>query len=200
MRSRIRNLALIPALLAWTTLTCAPAMGATNVATGIIGDGTTVFLSGGDGTGTATFTLESTPLALRKQARSGDGSVLPDNAPVLAGQEIYFVLWVDNPTDFRTASLTLIDQLNESQFEYVPGSLESTTVTSGADDAALWAGTWSALTDALDPATDEASIVDSGPDPGPDRLTVGSVPGQANLELTVAPQSVYAIRFRATVK
>jgi len=199
MRRRTRVFALIPAILAWGMATCAPAMGATNVATGTIGDGTGVVLQGGDGTGTATFTLESTRLALRKQARLIDGTVLADGADVLPGQEIWFVLWVDNTTDFPASNLTIVDQLNEAQFQYVPDSIETATVASGADDAALWSGVWAPLSDASGAGEDEASIADSAAPAGADRLTAGSVSGQPNAAITVAPQSVIAIRFRVTV-
>ena len=198
MRSTLRILLLLLTATVGATLTCAPVWGATNVATGSFGDGSTL-LEGGDGTGTATFTLESTRLALHKQARREDGSVLGDDADVLVGQTIWFVLWIDNPTDYETAGLTLVDQLNESEFTYVPGTLAATTASSAVDDATLWAGTWQALDDPPDPGGDEASFVDNEPAAGADRLTVGDVAGQANRALTIAPRSRYAVRFKVTV-
>lgn len=199
MRRRLRNTILIPALLAWIMATCAPAMGATNVATGTIGDGTHTVLQGGDGTGTAAITLQSTRLALRKQARTSDGTVLAPGADVSPGQEIWFVLWVDNATLFDAHGLTIVDQLNESEFQYIPGTIERATAPSGADDATLWSASWAPLTDGPGSSEDEASFVDTSAPPGADRFTAGAVSGQANRELSVAPQTVYAVRFRVTV-
>lgn len=199
MRKRLRNTTLVPACVAWIVATCAPALGATNVATGVIGDGSGITLQGGDGTGTAAISLQSTRLALNKQARTSDGSVLADGADVSPGQEIWFVLWVDNTTDYGADALTIVDQLNESEFRYTANSIETTTVASGTDDAGLWAATWAPLSDAAGATEDEASFVDTASPAGADRLTVGSVSGQVNRDLSVAPQTMFAIRFSVTV-
>jgi uncharacterized repeat protein (TIGR01451 family) len=87
-------------------------------------------------------------LALVKQARALDGTVLPDQALVAPGQEIYFLLYVDNPTNVAAGDVRISDVLDETQFAYVPGTLEQNFVASGASDAVIWTGSWSALTDA----------------------------------------------------
>ncbi|PLX97842.1 MAG: hypothetical protein C0623_14305, partial [Desulfuromonas sp.] len=74
-------------------------MAATNRALGGIGGINNGTLIGGDGTGPSEITIFSTPLALIKQARDLSGNVLADNASVNSGSEIWFVLYVDNPTD-----------------------------------------------------------------------------------------------------
>lgn len=181
-------------------LTSATAFAATNFATGGfnggINNGT---LIGGDGTGTARIEINSVQLALVKETRDLAGTVLADNADVNPGQEIYFVLYIDNVTDVAAYHLTIQDAIDESQFTYVADSLETTSVASGANGAARWAGTWTPLTDALGGPDDEASILDTGGPPDPDLLTVGDVPGQANLFLQIPAQTQWAIRFRVRV-
>jgi len=172
---------------------------ATNSATGDLGGLNNGILVGGDGTGTARIEINSVQLALVKETRDLAGTVLAANADVNRGQEIYFVLYVDNITDFAAYRLTIQDAIDETQFTYVADSLESTSVVSGADAATRWAGLWTPLTDALGGPDDEASILDTGGPPDPDLLTVGDVPGQANQFLKIPAQTQWAIRFRVRV-
>ena len=172
---------------------------ATNAATGGISGINNGTLMGGDGTGAAQIVINSVQLALVKEARDLAGTVLAPDADVAPGQEIYFVLYIDNATDYQAYRLTVQDAIDETQFTYVASSLESTTVASGADAATRWAGTWTPLTDALGGPDDEASILDSGGAVGPDNLTVGDVAGQANAFLTIPAQTQWAIRFRVRV-
>lgn len=172
----------------------------TNSALGGIGGVANGTLLGGDGTGTATVTLNVTDLAFVKQARDLAGAVLPDSATVSAEQVIWFVLYVDNTTSHPAADLQLTDSLDESQFLYVPGTLATADAPSGAGDAALWAAAWTPLTDATGAPDDAASWVDTGGMPGPDRVTVGAVPGQQNQLLGVPGLTRRAIRFQVRVR
>ena len=172
---------------------------ATNFATGGFGGINNGTLVGGDGTGRARIELNSVQLALVKEARDLSGTVLAANADVNPGQEIYFVLYVDNITDVAAYRLTIQDAIDETQFTYVADSLETTGVISGADAATRWAGVWTPKTDVLAGPDDEASILDTGGPAGPDLLTVGDVPGQANLFLQIPAQTQWAIRFRVRV-
>ncbi len=176
-----------------------PAFAATNVATGGIGGIDNGTLVGGDGTGPAVVTFNVTDLALVKQARDLRGVVLPGGANVAAGQDVYFVLYVDNTTPYPVDDVQLTDPLNESQFTYVPNSLAVTTVPSGSTDAALWSATWTPVTDDVGAPDDVASILDSGGTTGRDRLTLGGITGQANLPGVVPPMTRIAIRFRVRV-
>ncbi len=191
--------------MAWLTVLCwfvigpAVAHAAVNSATGGIGGINNGTLIGGDGTGTARIELLSEQLALVKEARDLPGTVLAPNANVAPGQEIYFVLYVDNITDFLAPQFTIEDALNETQFTYVPNSLETTTVVSGSNAAARWAGVWTPVTDAVGGPDDEASIVDTGGPPGLDHLAIGDVTGQVNQLLQIPAQTQWAIRFRVTV-
>ena len=191
--------------MVWLTVLCwflvgpAVAHAAVNAATGGIGGIDNGTLIGGDGTGTARIELISEQLALVKEARDLAGTVLPPAANVTPSQEIYFVLYVDNITDFLASGFTIEDALNETQFTYVPNSLETTTVVSGSNAAARWAGIWAPLTDALGGPDDEASVLDTGGPAGLDNVTIGDVTGQANLPLQIPAQTQWAIRFRVTV-
>jgi hypothetical protein len=194
-----RGLAGLHIFLISTLLASAGAYAATNSATAGIGGLNNGTIANGDGTGPARIEISSVQLALVKEARDLAGNVLATNADVNPGQEIYFVLYVDNITDVAAYRLTVQDAIDETQFTYVADSLETTNVASGADAAARWAGVWTPLTDGLGGPDDEASILDTGGPAGPDLLTVGDVAGQANLFLQVPAQTQWAIRFRVRV-
>ena len=172
---------------------------ATNSATGGIDGLNNGTLIGGDGSGNAQIEINSLQLALVKEARDLGGNVLAANADVTGGQEIWFVLYIDNPTDVLAYRLTVEDLIDENQFSYVAGTLEQTNVAGGADAATRWAGIWAPLTDGLGAPDDEASILDTGGPPDADRLTVGDVAGQANLFLQIPANTQWAIRFRVRV-
>ena len=151
------------------------ARAATNVATGGIGGTDNGTLLGGDGSGAARFTINTVALSLIKQARDVAGVVLADGADVYPSQELWFLIYVDNPTAFPTEDVHITDDLDESQFTYVAGSLEETTVPTGSNDAGIWAGVWTPLIDQLAQA------------------------GQVNQRFTLPGSSLRAIRFRVTV-
>jgi len=185
--------------LVFTVLWATSAFPAVNAVTGGIGGINNGTLRGGDGTGTARITLNVSGLALVKQARDLSGNVLPVNADVVSGQEIWFVLYVDNTSPIPAADLRITDQLNELEFAYIPGTIGMKVVPTGSGDAIIWAGSWNALSDSLGGPDDEASILDTGGPADPDHLTVGSVPGQVNGPLDVPGSSIRAIRFRVRV-
>jgi uncharacterized repeat protein (TIGR01451 family) len=170
----------------------------TNAALGGIGGLNNGTLSGGDGTGTGRVSFDVVDLGLHKQARNLAGGVLANGANVAAGQEIWFVLYVDNVTLYQAEDLQITDVLNESEFTYIPNSLETATMTSGSSDAAMWTATWTPVTDAVG-GSDRASIVDTGGPPGLDRITIGNVPGQTNLVTPLPGQTRVAVRFRVRV-
>ena len=191
--------------MVWLTLLCwflsgpAGVHAATNSATGGINGINNGTLINGDGSGTAQIELNSVQLALVKEARDLAGTVLAPGANVSPGQDIYFVLYVDNITDFLAYRLTIEDAIDETQFTYIANSLETTTVASGANAAARWAGIWTPLTDAVGGPDDEASVLDTGGPAGLDHVAVGEVTGQVNLPLQIPAQTQWAIRFRVTV-
>ena len=186
-------------MLCWFISGPASVHAAVNFATaGINGDNNGT-INNGDGTGAARIEINSVQLALVKEARDLAGNVFAPNADVGSGQEIYFVLYVDNITDVTAYRLTVEDAINEAQFTYTPNSLEITNVASGSNAAARWAGTWTPLTDVLGGPDDEASILDSGGPAGPDNLSAGDVAGQVNQPLAIPAQTQWAIRFRVRV-
>jgi uncharacterized repeat protein (TIGR01451 family) len=154
-------------------------------------------LVNGDGTGDARIEISGGTLALVKQVRDLAGTVIPDGGDVTDGQEIYFVLYVDNTSPFPADDVRITDLIDESQFIYVAASLEQTTVASGSDDAAIWAGVWASLTDGA--GDDDASATDTGGPASSDRVTIGAVPVQANQTVDIAGSTLRAFRFRVTV-
>jgi len=187
------------ALLAWVpTIAPSPVLAGTNAITAGIGGLNNGTLNGGDGTGTGQITLNSVTLALVKQARDLSGTVLPDGFVVSVGQAIYFVLYVDNITNFSANNIQITDLLDESQFTYL-NSLETTLIPSGSNDAAIWAGAWSGLTDVLGSPDDLASATDTGGPSGLDQITIGTVSAQVNQVLDISANQLRAFRFRVTV-
>jgi len=199
LRGRLKYLlagAVVPLFLAVWVPSVFPAVNAVTGGIGGINNGT---LQGGDGTGPAQITLNVTGLSLVKQARDLAGNVLPDNSDVVPGQEIYFVLFVDNPTAVAAGNLRITDQINEAEFTYIQSSVELTVLPTGSDDGTIWAGSWSHVSDSLGGPDDGASVIDTGGTAGRDRLTVGTVPGQANQAVDVPGDSILAVRFRVRV-
>lgn len=174
-----------------------PVDSATNVVLGGLGGIDNGTIGGGDGTGTGRFTINAVPLSLVKQARDAAGTVLPDGAAVVSGQTIYFMLIVDNPTSFPADNIRLTDPIDEAQFSYVADSLEVTTVGTNVDP---WGGAWIAVSDDLGGPDDVGSALDSNGTPGLDRITIGTVGGQANQPLNIAGSTRWAIRFQVVVK
>ncbi len=191
--------------MAWLTLLCLVLSGpagvyaAVNSAMGGIGGINNGTLIGGDGSGPAQIEINSVQLTLAKEARDLAGNVLAAGADVAPNQEIYFVLYVDNITDFTAYRLTIEDAIDETQFTYVTNSVEATTVASGSNAVARWAGIWTPLSDALGAPDDQASVLDSGAPAGLDKLTAGEVAGQLNTPLAIPAQTQWAIRFRVRV-
>ncbi len=191
--------------MAWLTLLCLVLSGpagvyaAVNSAMGGIGGINNGTLIGGDGSGPAQIEINSVQLTLAKEARDLAGNVLAAAADVAPNQEIYFVLYVDNITDFTAYRLTIEDAIDETQFTYVDNSMEATTVASGSNTVARWAGSWTPLSDALGAPDDQASVLDSGAPAGLDKLTAGEVAGQVNTPLAIPAQTQWAIRFRVRV-
>ncbi len=197
--TRLRHHRLVVLLTALLTFSPPFAEAATNAVRGGIGGIDNGTLVGGDGSGSAQVTLNVTDLALVKQARDPAGQVLPAGALVPAGQDVWFVLYVDNSTIAPADDIRIDDVLDEGAFTYVAGSLEMATLASGASDAAMWAASWTPLSDALGTPDDAASALDTGGAAGPDRITLGAVAGQANTAASIAPATRLAIRFRARV-
>ena len=82
----------------------------------------------------------------------------------------------------------------------IPGSLETTAVPTGSNDAAIWAGAWTPVTDAVAGPDDTGSITDSVAPAGLDRVTFGAVVGQSNQVLNISGSTLRAVRFRVAVK
>ena len=190
----------IAILIVWLLgVSALPATAATNSVLGGFGGINNGTISGGDGTGTARITINSTTFALVKQARDLTGTVLADGTNVSAGQDIYFLLFVDNSTAGPALDLRLTDVIDDIGFTYYDNSLETSLSTTGASDAAIWGAAWSLLTDAVGAPDDTGSCLDTNATPGRDPLTIGAEPAQTNQQLDIPAGSLRAIRFRVRV-
>lgn len=189
-------IALLAAALAWGPDNVRAATN--SIQAGISGVNNATLVNG-DGTGGGQIIIITVSLALVKQAYDLTGTLLPNGSDVTSGKAIYFVLHVDNTTAYPAGDIRFTDILNEAEFTYIPGSLETTVVPTGSTNAAIWNGTWTPLSDDLGTPDDIASITDSGGPPGRDRLTVGAVAGQTNKTLNIPATSLRAIRFRVRV-
>lgn len=179
-------------------LSAPPVMAATNAVTAGIGGIDNGTLLGGDGSGAARVVINAATLSLVKQARDLTGNIISGGG-VAPGQVISFVLIVSNPTPFTVSDVQVVDQLNEAEFTYIPGSLETAMAAAGSSDAVLWSAAWAPLTDDPGGGDDIASIIDSGGPAGRDHLTVGAVTGQINRNLAIPGATTLAVRFRVRV-
>jgi hypothetical protein len=175
------------------------AQAAVNAVLGGIGGINNGTLIGGDGTGNARIEINAVNLALVKQARDLTGTILADGTNVSAGQEIYFLLFVDNPTAGPALDLRLTDVIDDIGFTYLDNSIETSLSPTGASDAAIWSAAWTPLTDAIGAPDDTASCQDTNATPGRDLLTIGAEPAQINQQLDIPAGSLRAIRFRVRV-
>lgn len=190
------------AILVLVTLFLPSALSAapvTNTAVGGVRGLNNGTLIGGDGTGRAQFTLNVVDLVLVKQARNLRGGVLEPGAPVDAGSELFFLLYVANPSEVASSEIQITDLLDVGGFDYVPNSLEMTTVPGGATDGEIWMGPWTPLSDEVGQPDDAASITDLDSSSPMKRITIGSTDEQTNQSVTLPKSSLVAIRFRVRV-
>ena len=149
----------------------------------------------------------ATSLPIVKQAWEPAGTAPLTSGVVAAkGTTITFLIYVKNPTPCLLADVRINDALDESAFEYVPGSLIRTSAISPPADSATnlvifnatASGTGTLLTETID--GDAGSAQDTGGAAGVDRITLGAVTGQANGSLGVPWQSTFAVRFNVKIK
>ncbi len=146
-------------------------------------------------------------LSIVKQVWEENGSVpllSPVSAPV--GSTLVFLIYVKNTDASSATDARVVDNLDESGFQYVSGSLVRTnsalpppdTATDKQIFDATAPGTGTVLSDAVD--GDVSSAQDTGGLSDPDRITMGAVTGQANGTLTINGNTTFALRFKAIVK
>lgn len=173
---------------------------ATNRALGGVNGINNGTITGGDGIGASEITINAVPLALVKQARDLAGNVIPGGSDVASNTTIYFVLYVDNPTDAEAYDVQIRDQLNETGFRYQAATLATTEVPTGSNDAAIWAGTWTPLFDPQDADACSALDTSSPANPEPDLITCGNDPVQPNPRMPIPAGTLKAIRFQVEVR
>jgi hypothetical protein len=151
-------------------------------------------------TSSGPVTVNAVSLELVKQAYTLSGDILPDGAQVLPGEEIYFVLYIDNITFVSADYIRITDIIDESMISYVPNSLEMTAVPSGSSGEVIWAGIWKSLTDTVGGPDDIASAQDTATPAGVDKITIGDVSGQINQGFSRSGNMLQAIRYRVKVR
>jgi hypothetical protein len=183
---------------------------ATLLAGGVAGGDTISATASDAANGTSEFSANAVApvtLAIVKQAWLENGGA-PLSSPLTApaGSTIVFLISVRNTTAITVTDVRINDSLDETAFQFVPGSLVRTvaaappadTATDLAVFTATAPGTGTNLSDSVD--GDAASALNTGGLPDADRITVGAVAGQANGSLTIAGHTTFAVRFRVTVK
>ena len=197
-QSNILLITLLLIILTWTTVWTETTVAATNSVQGGVGGVNNGTIQGGDGNVSAQITINSTQLALVKEARDGSGAVI-NGTDVTSGQVVYFVISVDNTTPFSAVDVRITDALNEAEFTYVADSIETIAVGTGTDLATVWAAGWTTLSDNVGGPDDVASCTDTGGAADRDRLTIGQVAVQANQQLDIAGSTLWALRIRVTI-
>jgi hypothetical protein len=183
---------------------------ATLLAGGVAGGDTISATASDAANGTSEFSANAVApvtLAIVKQAWLENGGA-PLSSPLTApaGSTIVFLIYVRNTTAITVTDVRINDALDETAFQFVPGSLVRTVAAAPpadtATDLAIFnataPGTGTNLSDSVD--VDAASAQNMGGLPDADRITVGAVAGQANGSLTIAGHTTFSIRFRVTVK
>jgi hypothetical protein len=143
-------------------------------------------LKNGDGTNDARVTIRVKQLKLIKQARALSGKVLTEKDAVARGQRIYFVFVIENDIDSPIEDIRLIDEFPESDFVYVPGTLEEVRLTS--TDASIAGG------------ADDAAGVNTNPSGGANQITLKVGRDPNNKSLDIPGKTTWALRFQVKVK
>lgn len=159
--------------------------------------------SGGDGTGSALVRLKVIQLQLHKQGYglTAEGKMenkrLAQDAKVVLGQVIYFTLFVDNLTDAELYDIAMQDQLDETAFAYLPGTLEMATTAAKVE--AQDKDFTTRLSDDID--SDIAHITEASEvQPGKDLIRVGRSSGANNGVLSIPPGKRLTVRFKVQVQ
>jgi parallel beta-helix repeat protein len=135
------------------------------------------------------------------------GGAAPLGSPVdiPTGMKIVFLIYVKNTTAGQITDVRITDNLDETGFQYVAGSLfrDDGSITDASTDLQIFnataSGTGVNLSDAVDPP-DIGSAQDTGGLADVDLITVGQVPAQTNGNLNINGNTTFAIRFEVIVK
>ncbi len=175
----------------------------------------TVTLAAGDFvTATATDAINNTSefsanelitLSIVKQAwLPGGAAPLASPVDVPTGMTVVFLIYVKNTTGGQVTDIRITDNLDETGFQYVAGSLfrDDGSLADTATDLDIFnataPGTGTNLSDVVD--GDIGSAQDTGGSADVDLITIGQVPAQTNGNLDINGNSTFAIRFQVTVK
>lgn len=131
---------------------------------------------------------------------------LTSPSSIAKGATFVFLIYVKNTSSSVMNDVRINDNLDETAFQYIDGSLFRTSAATPPADTATdkqifdstASGTGTNLTEAVD--GDVGSSADTGGGADKDRITVGAVTGQTNAALNIPANTAFAIRFKVKVK
>jgi hypothetical protein len=161
-----------------------------------------------------TVSVTAAAISIVKEARDLSGNILGASTTVPAGSNIYFVLYVDNPTNAVLSDLRMIDAIvtgaggftvNNTSFEILntvasPGIQMTAANITAWSTAGTGAGTWNGLTwNALTAAQGDDQL--DWNLTAANQVTVGNVGASGNTALDVAVSGSPASEpYRAAVR
>jgi len=173
-------------------------------------NGATAGLWNGSAPDMGAFETDCGPtLALVKQAWEA-GATSPLSSPLEApsGSTITFLIYIKNTTASQVNDIRFLDNLDDSFFDYVEGSLwiDDGSLADTATDLEIFnataPGTGTNVSDLVDANVASACDVSEGVCPGTsvDRITAGAVAGQANGTLNINANTTFAVRYEVIIK
>lgn len=160
-------------------------------------------LKNGDGTNDAMVTIRIRQLDLIKQARTLNGRILTAQDAVARGQRIWFVFIIENDVESALEDVQLLDELLDSEFEYVNGSLQEIRIDSngvsfnGGEEDSIWKSTWRDLSDGKDNDIVSVNALQKNGAKGHSIAVGGS---QNDGALNISANTLWALRFQVRVK
>jgi photosystem II stability/assembly factor-like uncharacterized protein len=137
------------------------------------------------------------------------GGIAPLTSPTTAptGSTVVFLIYVRNPTASQVDDIRILDNLDDTAFDYVEGSLWfGGLANAAATDLQIFTatepGTGINVSDAQGVGLASACDVSEATCPGTsaDRISVGAVGAPPNSQVNIGTNSVFGIRFEVIIK
>lgn len=160
-------------------------------------------LKNGDGTNDAMVTIRIRQLDLIKQARTLNGRILTAQDAVARGQRIWFIFIIENDVESALEDVQLLDELLDSEFEYVNGSLQEIRLDSngvsfnGGEEDSIWKNTWRDLSDGKDNDIVSVNVLQKN---GAQSHAIAVGGSQNDGALNISANTLWALRFQVRVK
>ncbi len=143
------------------------------------------------------------PICLASRPAKADCNSGATTTVVPVGITIYFLIYVSNVSNTVASNGRITDQLDDSNFTYIPNTLQSTAT--GLEPAAtassidIFNATTAARSDAFDGDTGSDEFTGINTNVSPDNLTAGGNGGVgSNDTINIPANKTFAIRFQAT--